>query len=201
MSLSQLTVLDELREIGEIFARLHASQNRLQTVQVQDVPSQQAALQKLEAITAQAEIALTELSASHERIARTLEELRVSGRLAEVEESVAARVRFTVRLATPILEAVEVLQSGRPPSDSERLVLRLINSGLQEEIRSLRITLLYFPDMIELLTPQVLSLALTVRTPWWAYLRSMWNMLWSAILHPLSDTTIDLSTGRVLYRT
>lgn len=34
-----------------------------------------------------------------------------------------------------------------------------------------------------------------------AYLRAMGNLFWSAIRHPLSNTTIDLSTGRVLYRT
>ena len=34
-----------------------------------------------------------------------------------------------------------------------------------------------------------------------AYLRAMWNLFWSAVRHPFSDTTIDLSTGRVLYRT
>jgi hypothetical protein len=39
-----------------------------------------------------------------------------------------------------------------------------------------------------------------IRIPWWAYLRSMWNLFWSAIRHPFSETTIDLSTGRVLYR-
>jgi hypothetical protein len=41
----------------------------------------------------------------------------------------------------------------------------------------------------------------TVRIPPLAYLRAMWNLFWSAIRHPLSETTIDLSTGRVLYRT
>jgi hypothetical protein len=41
----------------------------------------------------------------------------------------------------------------------------------------------------------------TVRLSPLAYLRSMWNLFWSCIRHPLSETTIDLSTGRVLYRT
>jgi hypothetical protein len=34
-----------------------------------------------------------------------------------------------------------------------------------------------------------------------AYLRAMWNLFWSAVRHPLSNTTIDLSTGRVVCRT
>lgn len=37
------------------------------------------------------------------------------------------------------------------------------------------------------------------RTPL-AVLRTMWNLFWSAVRHPLSDTTIDLESGRVLYR-
>jgi hypothetical protein len=41
----------------------------------------------------------------------------------------------------------------------------------------------------------------TVRISPLAYLRAMGNLFWSAIRHPLSETTIDLSTGRVLYRT
>lgn len=40
----------------------------------------------------------------------------------------------------------------------------------------------------------------TIRIPWRGYLRAMLNLLWSAVRHPLSETTIDLSTGRVLYR-
>lgn len=40
-----------------------------------------------------------------------------------------------------------------------------------------------------------------VRVPPLAYLRAMATLFWSSIRHPLSDTTIDLSTGRVLCRT
>ena len=54
----------------------------------------------------------------------------------------------------------------------------------------------------ELFTPDELYAAVwTIRMSPLAYLRAMWNLFWSAIRHPLSDTTIDLSTGRVLYRT
>jgi len=28
----------------------------------------------------------------------------------------------------------------------------------------------------------------------------MWNLFWSGIRHPWRETTIDLTTGRVLYR-
>lgn len=40
----------------------------------------------------------------------------------------------------------------------------------------------------------------TFRIPPGAYLRSMWNLYWSAILHPRSTTTVDLMTGRVVRR-
>ena len=40
--------------------------------------------------------------------------------------------------------------------------------------------------------------SLTVRIPALIYLRAMVNLFWSAIRHPLSETTIDLNTGRVL---
>lgn len=40
----------------------------------------------------------------------------------------------------------------------------------------------------------------TVRIPPLAYLRAMANLFWSCLRHPLSEATIDLSTGRVLYR-
>jgi hypothetical protein len=52
-----------------------------------------------------------------------------------------------------------------------------------------------------LVTPHLADEVLIIRIPPIAYLRAMWNLFWSAIRHPLSETTIDLSTGRVLYRT
>lgn len=54
----------------------------------------------------------------------------------------------------------------------------------------------------ELQTPDHLVAEVwTVRVSPLASLRAMANMFWSAVRHPLSNTTIDLSTGRVLYRT
>jgi hypothetical protein len=31
-----------------------------------------------------------------------------------------------------------------------------------------------------------------------AYLRAMWNLAWTAFLRPFTDTTIDLSTGKII---
>ena len=38
----------------------------------------------------------------------------------------------------------------------------------------------------------------TIHIPSIAYFRAMGNLFWSAIRHPLLDTTIDLSTGRTV---
>ncbi|MBY0458973.1 MAG: hypothetical protein K2V38_16675 [Gemmataceae bacterium] len=53
---------------------------------------------------------------------------------------------------------------------------------------------------VDELPADVVSGVLTVRITPLAYLRAMWNLFWSAIRYPFSETTIDLSTGRVLYR-
>jgi hypothetical protein len=67
--------------------------------------------------------------------------------------------------------------------------------------RVLRLWLVYRPELADDIPSEVIEFVLTYRIPWWAYLRSMWNLFWSCIRHPLSETTIDLSTGRVLYHT
>jgi hypothetical protein len=67
--------------------------------------------------------------------------------------------------------------------------------------RFLRTMTTMWPEY-ELTTPDdIAGFVWTVRIPPLAYLRSMLSLFWSAIRHPLSETTIDLSTGRVLYRT
>ncbi|MFO0796506.1 MAG: hypothetical protein U0804_03455 [Gemmataceae bacterium] len=60
---------------------------------------------------------------------------------------------------------------------------------------------------VEWMTPEVVGSleqlraeVLTIRISPLAHLRAMWNLWWSAVRHPLSETTIDLSTGRVLSR-
>ncbi len=67
--------------------------------------------------------------------------------------------------------------------------------------RVLRLWLVYRPELVDEIPSEVTEFVLTFRIPWWAYLRAMWNLLWSCVRHPLSETTIDLSTGRVLYHT
>lgn len=56
-------------------------------------------------------------------------------------------------------------------------------------------------DDLELDTPdEIYESVWTIHIPFVARLRAMWNLFWSAIRHPLSETTIELKTGRVLYR-
>ncbi len=57
------------------------------------------------------------------------------------------------------------------------------------------------PDRNLTLSADLEKVVWTIRISPFAYLRAMANLFWSAIRHPLSETTIDLSTGRVLYRT
>jgi hypothetical protein len=58
-----------------------------------------------------------------------------------------------------------------------------------------------WPDCTSEPTDEVGDVMLAIRIPARAYLWAMANLFWSALRHPLSETTIDLSTGRVLYRT
>ncbi|HEY1191977.1 MAG TPA: hypothetical protein VGE74_30385, partial [Gemmata sp.] len=64
-----------------------------------------------------------------------------------------------------------------------------------------RVVLLSRPDLGLALPADLEPTVWAVRIPPLAHLRAMFNLFWSAIRHPFSETTIDLSTGRVLYRT
>jgi hypothetical protein len=56
-------------------------------------------------------------------------------------------------------------------------------------------------QVIDVAIAAVPAMRIVIRISPRAYLLAMWNLFWSAIRHPFSETTIDLSTGRVLYRT
>ncbi|MFO0824497.1 MAG: hypothetical protein U0792_15505 [Gemmataceae bacterium] len=76
--------------------------------------------------------------------------------------------------------------------------LEFISTRLRELMRS---ALVEMPEWELPISDELAAKVWTVRISPLAYLRAMWNLFWSAIRHPLSETTIDLSTGRVLYRT
>lgn len=72
---------------------------------------------------------------------------------------------------------------------------------IDQLIDQMRYVIVSHPEW-DLAVPDHLSAVVwTFRIPTLSYLRAMANLFWSSIRHPLSETTIDLSTGRVLYRT
>ncbi|VTT98249.1 unnamed protein product [Gemmataceae bacterium] len=76
-----------------------------------------------------------------------------------------------------------------------------LNDGIGALVDLIRFVLVAKPELELGLAEDLEAVVWTVRISPRAHLRAMWNLFWSAILHPLSNTTIDLSTGRVLYRT
>ncbi|MBN9121798.1 MAG: hypothetical protein J0I06_22100 [Planctomycetes bacterium] len=68
-----------------------------------------------------------------------------------------------------------------------------------ERLVELMRTMVVVWQELELETPDAIYEAVwTIRIPVVAQLRAMWNLFWSSILHPRSETTIELKTGRVL---
>ena len=64
-------------------------------------------------------------------------------------------------------------------------------------IRTLVVT---WPELAPRIPTEIADVVRTVRVTPGSYLRAMWNLFWSGIRHPWRETTIDLKTGRVLYR-
>lgn len=83
----------------------------------------------------------------------------------------------------------------------QRWLVEAANTVLEQTIDLARTILISRTDWNLTLPDDLEEIVWTVRISPLAYLRAMANLFWSAIRHPLSETTIDLSTGRVLYRT
>jgi hypothetical protein len=99
------------------------------------------------------------------------------------------------------LTATDRLRSrlaGRP--DRADAIARL-DAEREDVIDVMRCMLIEYPDWTLPVPDHLLAAVFTVRVSWRAYLLAMWNLLWSAVRHPRSEATIDLGTGRVLYRT
>lgn len=68
-----------------------------------------------------------------------------------------------------------------------------------ERLAELMRTIAVVCDELELETPDELYEAVwTLRITPLAYLRAMWNVFWSSIRQPFSNTVVELKTGRVL---
>jgi hypothetical protein len=54
-------------------------------------------------------------------------------------------------------------------------------------------------DDLDLIVPEEIADSVwTIRISPLAYARAIWNLFWSCLLHPFSETTIELKTGRTL---
>ncbi len=137
------------------------------------------------------------LASSLENLFKSLGSAGLGEMEAEMSDLVREADQATTGLWANAREAAAL--SNRFPN-LKKALRRRINVILEQSIRILRIVVVYYPAMLEFLTQEVRARVLTYRISWWAYLRSMGNLFWSAIRHPLSETTIDLSTGGVMYR-
>lgn len=114
-----------------------------------------------------------------------------------IVESVRCTDSFIQDFLVKRQELVTRLDLG--PSDRVELV-QACSHRVETSTEFLKVMTVHFPATLDMLSAEVRKLVLTYRIPWWANLLSMANLFWSAVRHPWSETTIDLSTGRVLYR-
>ncbi len=146
--------------------------------------------------------------------------------MADATEALNEAERELVRSETAYRESVsQWLASVASSLDKNAELLALLRAGLPELARSrftrigrqtvlelerrterlreiVQAAVVAWPDGLRELIPiRLREQVWNVRIPPFAYLRAMLNLWWSAVRHPLSETTIDLSTGRVLYRT
>ena len=138
------------------------------------------------------------LAKDFEQFGNTLSSELISG--SEMENEVIATVACADRMTSQLFYDMwwnqDLIRNPRV-----RIILRSrFQNAINETIRAIRLIILYCPEAKRILSKEVLPCVMTMPIPWWAYFRTMANLFWSAIRHPLLETTIDLSTGRVLYR-
>lgn len=125
----------------------------------------------------------------------------LSAEPSELTESVWQTVCESVRALTELHSETARAHGWFGLSRSTRAQLRADTAVLKRYSEVVQVVLLARPDLELELPADLEPVAWTLRISPLAYLRAMFNLWWSAIRHPLSETTIDLSTGRVLYRT
>lgn len=108
-------------------------------------------------------------------------------------------LRIAVQTQSRLAGTARGFWSRRPP-DVAAAIGRLADE-IEQLIDLIRYVQIVRPDWGLDVPDDLAELVWTVRVSPQAYLRTMWSLFWSAIRHPLSDTTIDVSTGKVLYRT
>jgi hypothetical protein len=106
------------------------------------------------------------------------------------DEKPANEARYLARETCCVLSAEYEKHSDNPGSAH-------YTDGIVDLVRTLVVA---HPDWERPISGSLSDALWKVRISPWSHLRAMANLFWSAIRHPLSNTTIDLSTGRVAYR-
>lgn len=140
----------------------------------------------------------------------------IDAKLASIEDQVTSRVMAEAGRIDPgatkqtwdtlcghlryLLGSTESIQA-LPSSRAKRLAVAASEEYVDRMAAVIR-TLVISWSELDLAVPDDLApVVWTVRIPPLAYFRAMVTLFWAAVRHPMSETTIDLSTGRVLYRT
>lgn len=206
MTAQQLTVSEVMPGFRDILARLVTAESGVREVpEGVGTDGEHRRENLVVAKKKEGEESIAGLSASVDVFVVRLENVFHSSIRDEVEVEVAEMVRQTEIALIGRLANAREQDSLRPvtglQTELQKVVRGTIDGAVEQMVRLLRIGVVYYPATLELLSPETRKVVRTFHTPWGSYLRSMWNLFWSAIRHPLSETTIDLSTGRVRYRT
>lgn len=197
-----LLTLDIRSQLERVMARLvnTVSSVRVDTYDALDTVQLAASLDRMIPVWNEQAAGYRELA---DELLQVLQDVSLD---AEIEQELAERhLRPVVeRIEKSISSTRTLLKFGSEVYPDISLASRTV-SAIQElnaaGYHFLRSVALLWPDCLDTVSEgtrtHVLSLTISPR----AYLRSMWSLFWSAIRHPFSETTIDLSTGRVLYRT
>jgi hypothetical protein len=188
-------VLAAAEQVEEWAAVLHDDRNWLESLP-DSLPGELSALvQELLASTRERDGKVVAAQASIEQVAA--EVFQRALRLFQAYHSFASGVRAANREA----RAIWLTSRGRTRLRAWGGVAAELDTLIGRLREVIRLMVVSLPEL-DLTVPDRLHADIwTFRIPPLAYLRAMWNLWWSAVRHPLSETTIDLSTGRVLYRT
>jgi hypothetical protein len=191
-----LLALDIRSQLERVMARLVNSVSfvRVDTYDAMDAAQLAATLDRMIPVWNQQAAGYRELA---DELLQVLQDVSPD---AEVEPDVAERHRIENSISST-RELLKFSSEVYPDLNSAGRTVSAIQELNAAGYHFLRSVALLWPDFLDTVSEDtrthVLSLSISPR----AYLQSMWSLFWSAIRHPLSETTIDLSTGRVLYRT
>jgi hypothetical protein len=153
-------------------------------------------LGELEQLLRKEDASLSNLEEQYDRICRFADE---QGNSVEVHEWI--RTIWNYACDSMMLDQRQLAKYRQLPRSRYNDVFIAGVTRHAERLAELMRTMAVVWEELELETPdEIFEAVWTICISPTAYLRAMWNLFWSAIRHPLSETTIDLSTGWVLYR-